>query len=373
MKIIRFEVHGLFGRRSPVVLDFNSDINILTGRNGAGKTSAMKLMWYVMSGNIENALIEINFTKAILKTDLYVCAVYKVSKNTCRIEFDDGQGPQLFEDEVDEEGPFSITNAEDSANPLLFALGSSVFLPTFRRIEGGFTMQARRGLRVHSVRARVEVEDVLKALAKELSNGEHTFVTSISSTDIVELLLRKYADLSQDYNDFQQSTSQQIIERIRAYKSVTGELDPLNSANLVLDEIKAKVEDMEVVRSDIMTPFDELRRVVERLFKHVGIRIDARLNFGDTASAVHSDDLSAGEKQLLSFLCYNAFYNNCVIFIDEPELSLHVDWQRQLFTILCRQNSTNQFVIATHSPFIYSKFPDKELVVDSDRGDANGE
>ena len=38
-----------------------------------------------------------------------------------------------------------------------------------------------------------------------------------------------------------------------------------------------------------------------------------------------------GEKQMLSFLCYNAFANQTCIFIDEPEISLHVDWQRILF------------------------------------------
>jgi predicted ATP-dependent endonuclease of OLD family len=75
---------------------------------------------------------------------------------------------------------------------------------------------------------------------------------------------------------------------------------------------------------------------------------------------------------MLSFICYNAFYRESVVFIDEPELSLHVDWQRQLFTILQNQQSSNQFIIATHSPFIYSKYPDKEISLGDDRGDAEG-
>jgi predicted ATPase len=72
---------------------------------------------------------------------------------------------------------------------------------------------------------------------------------------------------------------------------------------------------------------------------------------------------------MLSFIAYNAFYRDAVFFIDEPELSLHVDWQRQLFSILLSQQTSNQFVIATHSPFIYSKYPDKELLIDPSRGD----
>ena len=71
---------------------------------------------------------------------------------------------------------------------------------------------------------------------------------------------------------------------------------------------------------------------------------------------------------MLSFICYNAFYDNTIFFIDEPELSLHVDWQRQLYPILKSQNKNNQFIFATHSPFIYAKFPDKEIMINSDKG-----
>jgi predicted ATPase len=97
--------------------------------------------------------------------------------------------------------------------------------------------------------------------------------------------------------------------------------------------------------------------------------LNSRISFGDAANAVTSEALSAGEKQMLSFICYNAFYRDSIIFIDEPELSLHVDWQRQLFPILQDQGTSNQFVVATHSPFIYSKYPDKEISLNIDRGD----
>jgi len=71
---------------------------------------------------------------------------------------------------------------------------------------------------------------------------------------------------------------------------------------------------------------------------------------------------------MLSFICYNAFAQNSVLIIDEPELSLHADWQRLLFPTLLQQQTSNQFIVATHSPFIYSKFSDKELMLDADRG-----
>ncbi|GAH61246.1 unnamed protein product [marine sediment metagenome] len=39
-------------------LIFNSDINILTGINGSGKTTILKLIWYILSGNIEEIFLE---------------------------------------------------------------------------------------------------------------------------------------------------------------------------------------------------------------------------------------------------------------------------------------------------------------------------
>jgi predicted ATPase len=141
------------------------------------------------------------------------------------------------------------------------------------------------------------------------------------------------------------------------------EAEKLETATAIVGEVRARIENMEKQRLLLMSPIEEVKALVERLFRHTGIRFGQRMSFGDAAKAVSSDQLSAGEKQMLSFVCYNAFSKDSIIFIDEPELSLHADWQRQLFSILQRQQSTNQFIIATHSPFIYSKYPDKEFEV----------
>ena len=39
---------------------FNKDINILTGKNGCGKTTLMKLMWYIVSSNFEKLYNEVD-------------------------------------------------------------------------------------------------------------------------------------------------------------------------------------------------------------------------------------------------------------------------------------------------------------------------
>lgn len=366
MKIKTFEVIGLLGRETSMKLNFNSDINIITGRNGSGKTSALKLLWYIMSGNVLLALKEVNFKKATLVTSEYECSILRLSFNSCRIEWKRGGLEQTFADIEDDDGD-SIIYAEDQANALLVEIGSSVFLPTFRRIEGGFTISDRINM---LTRAKNDIEESLIALSKKLSNENHVFVASLSTVDIVSLLVRHYTDLSEKYNRLQQSTSQEIISKIRAVKQDTSDSNNLHAANRVLDEIRLQIQGMEDEREIIMAPLEAVREQVMKFFRHTGIKLGKSLSFGDAASAVNSDALSAGEKQMLSFIAYNAFYKNAVVIIDEPELSLHVDWQRQLFPTLLAQQASNQFVIATHSPFIYSKYPDKELQIDSDRGDS---
>lgn len=367
MKILSFEVFGLLGREGPLKVKFNDDMNIITGRNGSGKTSALKLLWFILSGNILLALSEVPFKKATLETTEYECTIYRESQNTCRIDWKVGDQRTVFEDRFDEDGD-SIFNAEDQANEKLMKLGSSVFLPTFRRIEGGFTLSDRRSI---FLKSKNEIEDSLIALSKRLSNEKHTFVASLSTVDIVTLLVNQYNELSEQYNELQQKTSQDIIGKIKAYKLDNSDEDQLDAATRTLDQIRQQIESMEASREIIMTPLEAVRVLAMKLFKHSGIKLGKTFSFGDAANAVNSDALSAGEKQMLSFIAYNAFHRDSIVIIDEPELSLHVDWQRQLFPMLLSQQTSNQFIIATHSPFIYSKYPDKEIQIDSDRGDCD--
>ncbi len=123
----------------------------------------------------------------------------------------------------------------------------------------------------------------------------------------------------------------------------------------------------------MLRPFTVLSELISRIFQHKGIQLAGPVTLGEAHEAINSDVLSAGEKQMLSFLCYNAFASRSCIFIDEPEISLHVNWQRLLFPILLKQSTGNQFIVATHSPFIYSKYADKEFVLDQDRGDEDAD
>ncbi|MEU0482335.1 ATP-binding protein [Streptosporangium sp. NPDC006013] len=65
------------------------------------------------------------------------------------------------------------------------------------------------------------------------------------------------------------------------------------------------------------------------------------------------DKLSSGEKHLFTLMCnlVSARQRNSVFFVDEPELSLNVKWQRELIPALlaCTKGSSVQVILATHS------------------------
>lgn len=377
MKILSAKIFDLFNQKEPRTVDFRSDLNIVTGKNGSGKTTVMKLVWYIISGQIVRALTEVVFSRVDIETSEYKITVIRTGANTCRVrwvkdgkleEFRDGDSGDDFDD---------FNNAEDEPNRRMRDLGSSLFFPTFRRIEGGFSsadQHRRGGFEEGSRRTGGDLEIALNTLSNKLSSGNHKFVSALSTSDIEKLLLKQYTDASEVANRIQQETSSKIIEEIKDFKedkyqsSAHEADDQTRAAEAALDNVRSMIEDMDRQRVLALAQYDAIRELVSRIFAHSGIKV-GRLSIGDAAASISSDALSAGEKQMLSFLCYNAFYESAIIFIDEPELSLHIDWQRQLFPTLFSQRKDNQFIIATHSPFIYSRYPDHEIALQIDRGD----
>jgi len=78
-------------------------------------------------------------------------------------------------------------------------------------------------------------------------------------------------------------------------------------------------------------------------------------------SPVEPQNLSSGEKQLLIILGEAMLQESqpVVYIADEPELSLHVNWQEQLTSAISFLNPAAQIIFATHSPDIVNTHSDK--------------
>lgn len=371
MKIRRIEVHGL-NQRLAAAYDLHDDINVITGLNGSGKTTLLKAMWYLISGNAERLAPEINFSVIELHTDLYRVRIEQ-QKNFIQWEYEDSEGKKFGKyKDVDEHSPKS--SIEDLNRLTRNHRTSSLYFPTFRRIEGGYSMTNIRRVRRQGVAGSFyfdpyrpdNIQHELESLSERISVDQHNFVCSISTNDIITLLTGRYAIISESLNSHYKEFSTSIIDTIRNAKN-SGALQGEGEAFGILNRIQQRADSINDQRDALLRPFTVLSELTARLFRHRGIRVQA-VTLGHSVDAIDSSALSAGEKQMLSFLCYNAFSENSVVFIDEPELSLHPDWQRRLFGILLKQQPSNQFIVATHSPFIYTKYEDKEIVLTEDKG-----
>jgi len=79
------------------------------------------------------------------------------------------------------------------------------------------------------------------------------------------------------------------------------------------------------------------------------------------------DALSSGERQLIVMFSHLIFKNESnpsgVFIIDEPELSLHIDWQKDFIKYALESNPNTQLILATHSPDIVIGNEKKAILV----------
>lgn len=379
----RFRAMGVNDKISCDFLFFN-DINVITGRNGSGKTTILKAIWYLMSANIERIPREMSFDLLALETDKFNISITRISDRNPRRPDAERYRIDYVSEENRDTFDISLTGLQEEeaqvrrANHIIGACTGSLFFPTFRRIEGGFSMGrtefSRHPMYYPPQQGGYEaIEAGFRNLSERLSIFHHTFVASISTDDIVRLLTEKYAQISEATNRQHRELSNAIIDLTTRYTGYGQESDEsaLHHAQQILDEINAKVVEFNTRTDAELRPFTTLSELVSGIYENKGIRITENVVLGDVKNSISSGMLSSGEKQMLSFLCYNALSTGQAMFIDEPEISLHVDWQRILFPTLLKQDTGNQFVIATHSPFIYTKYADKELTLNIDRGESS--
>jgi len=110
---------------------------------------------------------------------------------------------------------------------------------------------------------------------------------------------------------------------------------------------------------------DRIRRLfklIDKLFAQTEKTIaidpdDNQLVFHKDDSVIQLEELSSGEKQLL-IIVFTVFLMEeepYVLLMDEPEISLHIEWQQNLIEVIRKLNPNCQLIMATHSPSIFGK------------------
>jgi predicted ATP-dependent endonuclease of OLD family len=97
--------------------------------------------------------------------------------------------------------------------------------------------------------------------------------------------------------------------------------------------------------------------IVDDLFSETGkkiVRTENEIRFSQIGETLVPYQLSSGEKQMLAILLTVLVEDNqpTVLFMDEPEVSLHIEWQKRLIDLCVELNPQVQIILTTHSPAV---------------------
>lgn len=284
-------------------IDFNNNINVLIGENGLGKTTILETIYNIITANesfVENESSEgCSLELSFTKEELDF-----INRHRNRLN------KTLFnsEDKI-EIGKYEINQDMDFKKS--FAKSNIVKEKWFRKVV---YLPTDVNFKKHKVETAKKVEG-------------STEIGVILNSDEMSLNLKEYL-VNIHYKDLEDMSIGDTPYRIQKFKQLY---------NTFFEEKEfLGVKDF------------------EPLFK---IKVTGEIH--------SADELSAGEKQIFfrggSLLQMEL--NDSIILIDEPELSLHPEWQQKILEFYKGIGENNQIIIATHSPNIVLSCKKEEVIV----------
>ena len=128
----------------------------------------------------------------------------------------------------------------------------------------------------------------------------------------------------------------------------------VNIGNRIIEQLQQGHADAAQELSQKKKRFQDM---VDELFTETGkqiIRTENEIRFSQIGENLVPYQLSSGEKQMLAILLTVLVEDNLpyVLFMDEPEVSLHVEWQKRLIDLILELNPNVQIILTTHSPAV---------------------
>ncbi|MCF0184068.1 MAG: ATP-binding protein [Bacteroidaceae bacterium] len=129
----------------------------------------------------------------------------------------------------------------------------------------------------------------------------------------------------------------------------------VNVSNRILALFTSGVADAQAQAQQMAASKTEFFDIVDDLFCETGktiVRTSNEIVFTQYGETLQPYQLSSGEKQMLVILLTVLVQDreHYTLFMDEPEISLHIEWQQQLIALVRRLNPNAQVILTTHSP-----------------------
>ena len=128
----------------------------------------------------------------------------------------------------------------------------------------------------------------------------------------------------------------------------------VNIGNRMIAELQAGHAD---AAQQLSLPKLRFQDIVDDLFSDTGktiVRTENEIRFSQIGETLVPYQLSSGEKQMLAILLTVLVEDNqhYVLFMDEPEVSLHIEWQKRLIDLCVELNPNVQIILTTQSPAV---------------------
>ncbi|NDV56511.1 AAA family ATPase [Bacteroides sp. 519] len=129
----------------------------------------------------------------------------------------------------------------------------------------------------------------------------------------------------------------------------------VNIGNKMIEMLNSDNEDIRKHAADISKKKKQFQDMIDSLFSDTHKTIDRKRNdiaFHQNNELLFPSKLSSGEKQMLVILLTVLVKDDehSVLFMDEPEASLHIEWQQRLIAMIRELNPNVQIILTTHSP-----------------------
>lgn len=131
----------------------------------------------------------------------------------------------------------------------------------------------------------------------------------------------------------------------------------VNIGNRIIAALQKGTPEAAAEAQRLSEPKRKFQDLVDDLFSETGkkiIRSENEIRFTQIGETLMPYQLSSGEKQMLAILLTVLVEDNnpYVLFMDEPEVSLHVEWQKRLIDLILDLNPNVQIILTTHSPAV---------------------
>lgn len=392
--IVEFEISGLAGRKDVYGQKLNRDLNVFFGLNGSGKTSLLRILDSAMSGDTEILRI-VPFESAevtIHSIEYQKEFVRTVSKGEISAksptEKRDTREHLIPTDEIKEMTEMSYQRYVLSEKSVRWKVRPSdpdtsmtswshSYLPTWRLYLGsefytpylggepGFTVEREYDLDRFFARK-------LDELWARYSNRLLSQIQKIHEDGIASILWGLLAPPKR-VKKSSQIDSKMTYQRVAAFlerqgsPNILGTLDEFESRynkDTQIRRIAGNIETIERQIEQSKVSRNRLEQLIRDMFSG-----NKKIVFKDTGIDVETGEgqniglasLSSGEKQALWIFIAALLAGENTLLIDEPEISMHVDWQEQLLSGMQQLNSDAQIIVATHSPGIMAEIPDDRI------------